>query len=73
MFYQLTNEQLMIQSMVREFSRKVVAATAAERDRTKEFPADNLKKMGELGLMGMTIPPEYDGEGADTVSYVLAL
>ncbi|MCP4753975.1 MAG: acyl-CoA dehydrogenase, partial [Proteobacteria bacterium] len=41
--------------------------------RTKEFPADNLKKMGELGLMGMTIPPEYDGEGADTVSYVLAL
>jgi len=59
--------------MVREFSRKVVAATAAERDRTKEFPAANLKKMGELGFMGMMVPPEYDGEGADTVSYVLAL
>ncbi len=73
MFYQLTNEQLMIQSLVREFSRKVVAATAAERDRTKEFPAENLKKMGELGLMGMMIQPEYNGEGADTISYALAL
>ncbi len=63
----------MIQTMAREFSRKVVAATAAERDRTKEFPAENLKKMGELGLMGMMIPVEYEGSGADTVSYVLAL
>lgn len=59
--------------MVREFARKVIAVTAAERDRTKEFPADNFKKMGELGLMGMLIPPEYNGEGADTISYVLAL
>ncbi len=59
--------------MVREFSRKVVAATAAERDQTKEFPADNFKKMGELGLMGMMVPTEYGGEGTDTVSYVLAL
>lgn len=73
MFYQLTNEQLMIRSMVREFSRKVVAATAAERDKTKAFPGENLKKMGELGLMGMLVPPEYNGEGADTISYVLAL
>lgn len=73
MFFQLTNEQLMIQSMVREFSRKVLAATAMERDKSKEFPAENLKKMGELGLMGMFIPPEYNGEGADTISYVLAL
>ena len=73
MLFSLTDEQLMIQSMVREFSRKVVAATAAERDRTKEFPADNLKKMAELGLMGMMVPPEYGGEGADTISYFLAL
>ncbi len=73
MLFNLTDEQLMIQSMVREFSRKVVAPTAAERDKTKEFPAKNLKQMGELGLMGMMIPPEYGGEGADTISYVLAL
>ncbi|MDM8517002.1 acyl-CoA dehydrogenase [Desulfobacterales bacterium HSG16] len=73
MFFNLTDEQLMIQTMVREFSRKVIATTAAERDKTKEFPAENLKKMGELGLMGMMIPTEYNGEGADTVSYVLAL
>ncbi len=73
MLFKLTDEQLMIQSMVREFSRKVVAADAAERDRTKEFPADNFKQMGELGLMGMMIPTEYGGEDADTISYVLAL
>ncbi len=73
MLFSLTDEQLMIQSMVREFSRKVLAATAAERDRTKEFPADNLKKMADLGLMGMMVPPQYGGEGADTISYFLAL
>ncbi len=72
-FFKLTDEQLMIQSMVREFSRKVIAPTAAERDKTKEFPAENFEKMGELGLMGMMIPVEYGGEGADTISYVLAL
>lgn len=73
MSYALTDEQLMIQAMVREFSRKVVAPEAAERDQTKTFPSDILKKMGELGFMGMMIPPEYNGEGADTISYVLAL
>ena len=73
MLFKLTDEQLMIQAMVREFARKELAPTAAERDRTKEFPAVNLKKMAELGLLGMAIPPEYGGEGADTISYVLAL
>ena len=69
----LNEEQRMIQNMVREFSRKMVAATAAERDLTQEFPADNLRQMSELGLMGMTVPFEFDGSGADTVGYVLAL
>jgi len=73
MLFKLTGEQRMIQTMAREFSRKVVAITAAERDRTKEFPSQNLKQMGELGLMGMMIPFDYEGSGADTVSYVLAL
>jgi alkylation response protein AidB-like acyl-CoA dehydrogenase len=73
MTFKLNDEQRMIQSMVREFSRKVVAATAMERDRTKQFPAENLERMGELGLLGMMVPLEYDGSQADTVSYVLAL
>ncbi len=73
MAYQLTDEQLMIQSMVREFARKEILPTAAERDKSKEFPAANLKKMAELGLLGMMIPVEYGGEGADSISYVLAL
>jgi alkylation response protein AidB-like acyl-CoA dehydrogenase len=46
---------------------------AMERDKTKAFPVENLKKLGELGLMGMMVPPEYGGSGADTVSYVVAL
>jgi butyryl-CoA dehydrogenase len=73
MLFKLTDEQKMIQNMVREFSRKVIAPMAAERDRTKAFPADNFRQMGELGLMGMMIPEAYGGESADTVSYVLAL
>ncbi|MGD9212640.1 MAG: acyl-CoA dehydrogenase family protein, partial [Desulfobacteraceae bacterium] len=73
MSFQLNEEQVMIQSMVREFARKVILPTAAERDRTKTFPAENLKKMGQLGLLGMMVPSEYQGEGADTISYVLAL
>ena len=73
MAFALNDEQLMIQAMVREFARKVLAPTAAERDRTKAFPAENLKKMGELGLMGMMVPMEYGGEGADTLGYVAAL
>lgn len=73
MLFKLTDEQVMIQNMVREFSRKVIAATASERDKTKEFPAENFRQMGELGLMGMMIPEAYGGESADTISYVLAL
>jgi len=73
MLFQLTEEQVMIQTMVRDFAREVLLPSAAERDRTKEFPAQNLKRMAELGLLGMMVPPEYNGAGVDTVSYVLAL
>jgi len=73
MSFQLTDEQVMIQTMVRDFARKVLLPTAMERDQTKEFPAENLQKMGALGLMGMMVPPEFNGAGVDTVSYVLAL
>ncbi|MCP4682226.1 MAG: acyl-CoA dehydrogenase, partial [Desulfobacterales bacterium] len=73
MSYQLTEEQRMIQAMVRDFAREVVLPGAAERDLTGEFPRENLKKMGELGLMGMSVPPAYNGSGADTISYSLAM
>jgi len=73
MSYKFTEEQLMIQSMVRDLARSEFAPKAMERDKTKEFPIDNLQMLGELGLMGMMVPPEYGGSGADTVSYVLAL
>jgi alkylation response protein AidB-like acyl-CoA dehydrogenase len=71
--FKLTDEQIMIQTMVRDFAREVLLPTAMERDRTKEFPAENLRKMGTLGLMGMMVPAEYNGAGVDTLSYVLAL
>ncbi|MEW5980117.1 MAG: acyl-CoA dehydrogenase family protein [Acidobacteriota bacterium] len=73
MFIQFTDEQLMIHSMVREFAREVVAPEAAKRDHDKIYPLEVLRQMGELGLMGMMIPSEYGGSGADVVSYVLAL
>jgi len=73
MSYKFTEEQLMIRSMVRDLARSEFAPKAMERDKTREFPADNLQMLGELGLMGMMVPPEYGGSGADTVSYVLAL
>ena len=73
MSFKLTEEQQMIRSMVRDLARAEFAPKAMERDRTKEFPSDNLAMLGELGLMGMMVPPEYGGSGADSVSYVLAL
>ncbi len=69
----LTEEQRMIQGMIREFARRVVAPGAGERDHTKTFPADILAEMGDLGLMGMMVPSEYGGSGSDAVGYVSAL
>jgi len=73
MAYELNEEQRMIRAMVRDFARETIMPTAAERDQTCEFPAENLQKMGGLGLMGMNVPPEYNGAGVDTVSYSLAM
>lgn len=70
---ELTREQLMIQKMAREFARKDLGPQAAERDQKHEYPAESLKKMGELGLLGMLVPEEYGGEDMDTVSYALAM
>jgi butyryl-CoA dehydrogenase len=73
MAVQLSEEQLMIQHMARDFSREQVLPGAARRDREKEFPAEVLAQMAELGFMGMMAPDEYGGAGVDTVSYALAL
>jgi butyryl-CoA dehydrogenase len=73
MSYQLNEEQQMIQAMVRDFAREEILPTAAERDKTREFPADIIHQLAELGIMGMSVPPEYKGAGVDTISYSLAL
>lgn len=65
----LTEEQAALKKMVQEFAGKEIAPHAAEYDRTEEFPWDNVRKMAEIGIMGLPIPEEYGGAGADTVSY----
>ncbi len=69
----LTEEQRMIQDMAQDFADKELAPKAAERDETEEFPWDSLRKMGQLGLLGLVVPEEYGGSLVDTVSYCLAL
>lgn len=73
MNFEFTEEQLMIQQMAREFAESEIAPTAIERDKEAKFPTEIVKKMGELGFMGMMIDPEYEGAGMDTVAYVLAM
>ena len=68
----LTEEHKMIRKMVRQFAEKEVAPIAAEMDEKAEVPFENIKKMGELGLLGLTVSEEYGGGGMDTVSYCIA-
>jgi butyryl-CoA dehydrogenase len=70
---QLTEEQSMIQAMAREFAREHVRPIAAEIDRDARFPHETVKRMGELGLMGIAVPERWGGAGADVVSYAVAL
>lgn len=73
MDFNFTEEQLMIQQTAREFAESEIAPTAVERDKNAEFPAEIVKKLGELGFLGMMVSPKYDGAGLDTLSYVLAM
>jgi len=73
MDWTLTEEQEMMRKMVRDFAQKEVAPIAAEIDEQGVVPYDNIKRMAQLGLMGLTVPEEYDGGGADSVSYVIAV
>ncbi|HLC41587.1 MAG TPA: acyl-CoA dehydrogenase [Methylomirabilota bacterium] len=70
---ELTEEQRMIREMAREFAEKEVKPIASAIDREGRFPHETIKRMGELGLMGITIPEQYGGSGADVVSYALAM
>jgi butyryl-CoA dehydrogenase len=69
----LSEEQEMMRKMVRDFAQKEVAPIAAEIDEKGEVPFANIKKMAQLGLLGLTVSEEYDGGGADAVSYVIAI
>ena len=71
--YQLTEEQLAVRDAARDFAQSELWAGVIERDEHQKFPAEQIKKLGELGFMGMMVSPEYGGSGLDTVSYVLAM
>lgn len=73
MDFNLTEEHLMIQQAARDFAQNELLAGVIERDDKQIFPADQIKKMGELGFMGMMVNPKYGGSGLDTISYVLAM
>jgi len=73
MDFNFTEEQEMIQSAARDFAQSEIAPIAAEHDISGEFPLATVKKMGELGLMGIEVPDAYGGSGLDTVGYALAL
>ena len=69
----LSEEHEMIRQAARDFARKEIAPIAAEFDESGEFPYQTVKKMGEMGFMGIEVPEEYGGAGMDTLAYVLAL
>ncbi len=73
MDFNLTDEQKMIQEMARKFAEREIKPVAAEFDRTHAHPAEICAKMGELGLMGVTVPEEYGGAGMDYISYAVSL
>lgn len=73
MNFEFTTEQAEIRNLVRTFAREVIAPRAAEIDEKDEFPRDILRKMGELGLMGLPVPEEWGGVGADFLSYISAI
>jgi len=73
MHFDLSEEHLMIQKAAREFSQNELKPGVIERDEHQKFPTEQIKKMGELGFMGMMVNPKYGGGGMDTISYVLAM
>lgn len=73
MHFELSEEHLMIQQAARDFAQNELKPGVIERDEHQKFPAEQIKKLGELGFMGMMVDPKYGGAGLDAVSYVLAM
>lgn len=73
MDFSLSEEQIMIQEAAREFAQNELLPGVIERDEAQRFPAEQVKRMGDLGFMGMMVDPEYGGSGLDTVSYALVM
>ncbi len=73
MDFQLTRQQAMLQKLFRDFAENEVKPLAAEVDETERFPAETVRKMAQLGMLGIYFPKEYGGAGADYLSYVLAV
>jgi alkylation response protein AidB-like acyl-CoA dehydrogenase len=73
MNFQYTEEQLAVRDAAREFAQTELFPGVIERDTEAKFPKEQVKKMGELGFMGMMVDPKYQGGGMDTISYVLAM
>ena len=73
MHLDFTDEQTMLRDMCRQFAREELLPKAGEMDERAEFPREQVARMGELGLMGVTVPTDYDGAGMDNVSYALAV
>ncbi len=73
MDFSLSDEQQLFQRTVREFAQREIAPMAREYDESEKFPRENVLKMAELGLMGLTVPEEYGGAGAGAIEYALAM
>lgn len=73
MDFELNEEQRMVRDMVHDFAQKEIAPRAALVDKTEEFPAENIRQMAELGLLGLPYPEEYGGGGGDYLSYAIAV
>lgn len=73
MNFQFTEDHNMIRESAMDFAINEIAPSAVQRDKDAEFPFDIVKKMGELGFMGMMVSPDFGGAGLDTISYVLAM
>src|SRR5438309_6692822 len=73
MNFQLSEDHIAIRDAAKDFAQNEIASSAVERDLTGEFPHEIIKKLGELGFMGMMVDPKWGGSGLDCVSYVLAM